>query len=502
MRNMRTPHLATTKTVTALLCMLGVISNAHAQFATTIIPVTPPETAASTQQAAPAKATPKAAAKPAAAKPAAPAVAATPPVAAPVAAASGRVDPRPVDSILVVVNNEVITRQEVADRLASVEKRMTSQNVQLPPRAQLVRQLVERMIVERAQAQMAKENGIVVDDVMLDRAMQRIAEQNKLSMPEFRTRLESEGMNYASFREEIRREILSQRLREREVDNKVVVTESEIDNYLAAEANAGGQRQELDIAQILIRVPENASPEQLATRRERAEDVLRQLKTGADFAKTAAAYSDAADALTGGDLGWRPSDRLPQLFLDGVAKLQDGQVSGLLKSGNGFHILKLVGRRDAGGTQAAAPAVQQTHVRHILIKVNQVVTAAEAKRKLTELKERLDHGASFEELAKLYSNDLSASKGGDLGWIYPGDTVPEFERAMDQLKPGEVSQPIESPFGYHLIQVVERKTDDASRERTRQAARQAIRDRKIEEATEDWMRQIRDRAYVEYRNDE
>ena len=500
MRNMRTPLLATTKTVTALLCMLGVISNAHAQFATTIIPVTPPETTGSAP-AAPAKGAPKAAAKPAAAasKPAVP----TAPAAPAPASASARVEPRPVDSILVVINNEVITRQEVAERLASVEKRMAAQNVQLPPRQQLVRQLVERMIVERAQAQMAKENGIVVDDAMLDRAMQRIAEQNKLSIPEFRTRLEAEGMNYASFREEIRREILSQRLREREVDNKVVVTESEIDNYLAAEANAGGERQELDIAQILIRVPENASPEQLAARRERAEDVLRQLKTGADFAKTAAAYSDSSDALSGGDLGWRPADRLPQLFLDGVAKLQDGQVSGLLKSGNGFHILKLVGRRAAGNTQAAAPAVQQTHVRHILIKVNQVVTAAEAKRKLTELKERLDHGsATFEELAKLYSNDLSASKGGDLGWIYPGDTVPEFERAMDQLKPGEVSQPIETPFGYHLIQVVERKTDDASKERTRQAARQAIRDRKIEEATEDWMRQIRDRAYVEYRNDD
>ncbi|MRT30254.1 peptidylprolyl isomerase [Herbaspirillum sp. CAH-3] len=500
MRNMRTPLLATTKTVTALLCMLGVISNAHAQFATTIIPVTPPETTGSAP-AAPAKGAPKAAAKPAAAA-SKPAVSAAPAAPAP-ASASARVEPRPVDSILVVVNNEVITRQEVAERLASVEKRMAAQNVQLPPRQQLVRQLVERMIVERAQAQMAKENGIVVDDAMLDRAMQRIAEQNKLSIPEFRTRLEAEGMNYASFREEIRREILSQRLREREVDNKVVVTESEIDNYLAAEANAGGERQELDIAQILIRVPENASPEQLAARRERAEDVLRQLKTGADFAKTAAAYSDSSDALSGGDLGWRPADRLPQLFLDGVAKLQDGQVSGLLKSGNGFHILKLVGRRAAGNTQAAAPAVQQTHVRHILIKVNQVVTAAEAKRKLTELKERLDHGsATFEELAKLYSNDLSASKGGDLGWIYPGDTVPEFERAMDQLKPGEVSQPIETPFGYHLIQVVERKTDDASKERTRQAARQAIRDRKIEEATEDWMRQIRDRAYVEYRNDD
>nr|WP_198982930.1 peptidylprolyl isomerase [Herbaspirillum sp. ASV7] len=494
MRNMRTPLLATTKTVTALLCMLGVISNAHAQFATTIIPVTPPETA---PQPAPAK--------PAAARTAAPA-AAPAPVAAPApaaAAARARVEPRPVDSILVVVNNEVITRQEVAERLASVEKRMAAQNVQLPPRNQLVRQLVERMIVERAQAQTAKESGIVVDDAMLDRAMQRIAEQNKLSMPEFRKRLEAEGMVYASFREEIRREILSQRLREREVDNKVVVTESEIDNYLAAEANAGGQRQELDIAQILVRVPENASPEQLAARRERAEDVLRQLKTGADFAKTAATYSDASDALSGGDLGWRPAERLPQLFLDGVAKLQDGQISGLLKSGNGFHILKLVGRRAADGAQAAAPAVQQTHVRHILIKVNQVVTAADAKRKLTELKERLDHGsATFEELAKLYSNDLSASKGGDLGWVYPGDTVPEFERAMDQLKPGEVSQPIESPFGFHLIQVVERKTDDASKERARQAARQAIRERKIEEATEDWMRQIRDRAYVEYRNDE
>ncbi|WP_343587448.1 peptidylprolyl isomerase [Herbaspirillum sp.] len=498
MRNMHTPLLAKTKTVTALLCMLGVIGNAHAQFATTIIPAAPTDTAPQ----APAKPAAKPAA--AAAKPAAAVPLAAPPAAAPAPeAARASREPRPVDSILVVVNNEVITRQEVAERLASVEQRMAAQNVQLPPRNQLVRQLVERMIVERAQAQMAKESGIVVDDAMLDRAMQRIAEQNKMSMPEFRSRLEKEGMVYATFREEIRREILGQRLREREVDNKVTVTESEIDNYLAAEANAGGEHQELDIAQILIRVPENATPEQLAARRDRAEDVLRQLRTGADFAKTAAAYSDAADALNGGDLGWRAAERLPQLFLDGVAKLQDGQVSAILKSGNGFHILKLVGRRAAGNQQAAAPAVQQTHVRHILIKVNQVVTAAEAKRKLTELKERLDHGsASFEELAKLYSNDLSAAKGGDLGWVYPGDTVPEFERAMDQLKPGEVSQPIESPFGYHLIQVVERKTDDASKERTRQAARQAIRERKIEEANEDWMRQIRDRAYVEYRNDD
>ncbi|MFL9926488.1 peptidylprolyl isomerase [Herbaspirillum lusitanum] len=509
MRNMRTPFLAKIKTMTALLCMLGVISNAHAQFAATIVPVSPTESAAEAPAKSGTSKTPaKPAAKPAAAPSTAPPAAATAPVATPpaaaVAATSGRSEPKPVDSIMVVVNNDVITRQEVADRLRSVEQRMTAQKVQIPPRTQLVRQLVERMIVERAQAQMAKESGIVVDDTILDRAMARIAEQNKLSMADFRLQLEKEGIAYPAFREEIRREILTQRLREREVDNKVQISESEVDNYLAAESNSGAQHMELNLAQILVRVPENASPEQLASRRARAEDVMRQLKTGADFAKTAAAYSDSSDALSGGDLGWRDQDRLPQLFLDAVSSLKPGEVSALLKSGNGFHILKLVDRRQANnGKSDAAPAVQQTHARHILIKVNQVVSAAEAKRKLLELKQRLDNNAAtFEELAKLYSNDLSASKGGDLGWIYPGDTVPEFERAMNELKVGEVSQPIESPFGFHLIQVVERKTDDASKERARQAARQAIRERKVEEATEDWMRQIRDRAYVEYRNDD
>jgi len=430
-----------------------------------------------------------------------------PPTAAPAAptpaAATSRA-PRPVDSILVVVNNDVITRQELSERLASVQKRLTAQGVALPPRNQLQSQLLERMIVERAQTQMAKENGIVVDDAMLDRAILRIAEQNKMSLADFRVQLEREGMAYPAFREDIRREIIMQRLREREVDNKVLVSESEVDNYLAAENNTSIKHEDLNLAQILVRVPENASPEQVAARRQRAEEVLRQLKTGADFAKTAATYSDSSDALSGGDLGWRSQDRLPQLFLDAVASLKPGEVSAIVKSGNGFHIVKLIDRRNASTTgKAGAPAVEQTHARHILIKVNQVVSAAEARRKLLELKERLDHkAATFEELAKLYSNDLSASKGGDLGWIYPGDTVPEFERAMNELKPGEVSQPIESPFGFHLIQVVERKTDDGSQERARLAARQAIRERKIDEATEDWLRQLRDRAYVEFRTDD
>ena len=429
-----------------------------------------------------------------------PPVSASAPVAAP---ASSVAVVRPVDSIIVVVNTEVITRQELADRLRTVEKRLTAQGMALPPRTQLQSQLLERMIVERAQSQLAKENGIVIDDTMLDRAVARIAEQNKLTMPQFRVQLEREGIAYPAFREDIRREITAQRLREREVDNKVQISESEVDNYLAAEKNGAGKREELNLSQILVRVPENASSEQINARRQRAEEVLRQLKTGADFAKTAATYSDSSDALNGGELGWRPQDRLPQLFLDAVASLKPGEVSGIVKSGNGFHIIKLLERRSAGTTQQATAAVEQTHARHILIKVNQVVSAAEARRKLQELKERLDHkAATFEELAKLYSNDLSAAKGGDLGWIYPGDTVPEFERAMNELKPGEISQPIESPFGFHLIQVLERKSDDASQERARLAARQALRERKIDEANEDWLRQLRDRAYVEYRNDD
>jgi peptidyl-prolyl cis-trans isomerase SurA len=415
--------------------------------------------------------------------------------------------PRPqlADAIIAVVNNEVITRQELIERSRMIERRMKGQGVALPPPAEFQRQVLERMIVDRAQLQLAKENGIRVDDSMLDRAVSRIAEQNKMSLQEFRNQLERDGMAFSQFREEIREEIIMQRLREREVDNKIQISESEVDNYLAAEHGAAQSQQEFNLAQILVRTPENASPEQIAARRHRAEELLQQLKAGADFAKIAATYSDAGDALSGGDLGWRNEDRLPQLFLSAIANLKPGQISAVVQSPNGFHILKLVGQRNASvmkGGAAATPSVQQTHARHILIKVNQIVTEADARHKLMELKERLDNkAAKFEDLAKMYSNDLSASKGGDLGWIYPGDTVPEFERAMNALQPGQISEPIESPFGFHLIQVLERKTDDVSKERQRLVARQAIRERKLEEATQDWLRQVRDRAYVEYRFD-
>jgi peptidyl-prolyl cis-trans isomerase SurA len=413
--------------------------------------------------------------------------------------------PQLADAIIAVVNNEVITRQELIERLRQVERRMRNQGIAMPPPAEFQRQMLERMILDRAQLQLAKENGVRVDDIMLDRAVARIAEQNKMSMQEFRNQLEREGLPFNKFREEIREEILMQRLREREVDNKIQITESEIENYLNTERSAAQSKQELNLAQILVRVPENASPDQISARRQRAEEIVRQLNSGADFAKIAATYSDASDALNGGDLGWRSEDRIPELFLEAAANLKQGEVSPVVKSANGFHIVKLVGKRNASimkNPAAGTPSVQQTHARHILIKTNQLVSPAEARRKLVELKQRLDNNAAkFEELAKLFSNDLSASRGGDLGWIYPGDTVPEFERAMDGLQPGQVSEPVESPFGYHLIQVIERKTDDVSQERQRLLARQAIRERKLEEATQDWLRQLRDRAYVEYRFD-
>ena len=405
-----------------------------------------------------------------------------------------------VDAIIAIVNNEVITRTELQERMVNVEKNIRKQGTALPPRNVLQRQVLDRIVIERIQVQQAKEAGIRIDDPALDRMIARIAAENKLSTQELRARVERDGVPFARFREQIRQEALSQRLREKDVDNKVQVADSEVENYLNAVSASKGQ-QEVNLSHILVRIPENASPEQIAQRQKRAEDIMQQLRSGKSFAQLAVSHSDGTEALKGGELGWRSTERLPQVFAEAIVKLSAGEISGIVKSANGFHILKLVGKRTVGEAGAAAiPPVQQTHARHILIKVNQLVTSDEAKRKLLELKQRVDNkAAKFDDLARSFSNDLSASKGGDLGWIYPGDTVPEFERAMNALKPGQVSEPVESPFGFHLIEVLERKTDDASQERMKMAVRQSIRARKIEEATQDWLRQLRDGAYVEYR---
>jgi peptidyl-prolyl cis-trans isomerase SurA len=405
-----------------------------------------------------------------------------------------------IDSIYVVVNDEVITRNEVKDRVAQVVQRIRAQNGQVPDESALERQVVESMITERAQIQLAKEMGVKVSDVMLDRAIARIAEGQKMSVQEMRNAMEKEGMKFADFREEIRNEIMLQQLREHEVDSKIQVSDAEVDTYLAAEKAAAADRVEMDLAQILIGIPQNASPEQIAARKARADEVMRQLRTGADFGKTAITYSDAPDALKGGAIGWRDPDRLPPLFSTELRKLKPGQVTPVIKSNTGFHILKLVDERKP--TTSTDPSiVQQTHARHILLKVTPTMTEAEVKRKLLELKEKIDNkAATFEDLARQYSQDGSAAKGGDLGWLYPGDTVPEFENAMNELKPGQVSGVVQSPYGFHLIQVIERKSEDVSKEKERSAARQVIHERKLQEATEDWAREVRDRAYVEFRD--
>ncbi|MFA7267771.1 MAG: peptidylprolyl isomerase [Sterolibacterium sp.] len=412
------------------------------------------------------------------------------------AAAQTATQPIEIDRIIAVVNDEAMTQYELRSRMASVERQLQTQGTQLPPREVLQKQLLERMIMDRIQIQYAKESATRIDDAQLDTALRRIADSNGMALADFRAALEKDGMVWAKFREEIRDEMIISRLREREVENRVSVSEGEIDNYLANPETLTSFHEEVHLAHILLRLPEQASPEQLLRVRARAEQALVQLKRGDDFAQVAATFSDAADAMSGGSVGMRPLDRLPNLYAEAAKNLKPGEFSAILRSPTGLHIVKLVERR--GGSQAT-PALRQSHVRHILIKVDELVPEAEARRKAMTLKERLDNGADFAELARLNSNDLSAAKGGDLGWLYQGDTVPEFERAMDVLKVGEISPPVQSQFGFHIIQLLERRVEDASPERRRMSARQALRERKADEAYQDWLRQLRDRAYVEYR---
>ncbi|MBC7206329.1 MAG: peptidylprolyl isomerase [Methyloversatilis sp.] len=406
-----------------------------------------------------------------------------------------------VDRIVAVVNSDAITLFELRSRTEQAIAQLRGRNVTPPPREDFERQVLERMIYEKVQLQHAEETQMRIDDRMLEAALGRIAESNNMNATQLRSAVERDGIPWPRFREDIRKEIILSRLRDREVESRVVVTEGEIDNYLANPERKADQREEFNVSHILLRVPEGASPETLIRLKARADAAMEQLAKGEDFARVAASYSDAPDALSGGSLGWRPLDRLPQLFADMLPNLKPGQVSEVMRSPAGFHIMKLVDKR--GGEGASDTRVSQTRARHILIKTSEVVNDAEARRRLISIKERLDNGGDFEELARANSQDLSAAKGGDLGWLYPGDTVPEFEKVMNALEPGKVSEPVQSPFGWHLIQVVERRVEDVSTERQRAAARLALRERKAEEVYQDWVRQLRDRAYVEIRlNDE
>ena len=403
-----------------------------------------------------------------------------------------------LDRIVAVVNDQVITRRDLDERVTTVLTQLRQQGTPLPPRDVLEKQVLERMIFNQVQLQYAKETGLRVDDATLEKTLNRIAEDSKLSPAQLRATLEKDGIGFNKFREDIREEITVARLREREVDNKVTIADSEVDNFLSMRQIQEGKTDEYHLSHILISVPEQASPERLQERRARAEQARAQIKGGADFRQVAASFSDAPDAVQGGALGWRETARLPTIFADAVKELKAGEISGVLRSPNGFHILRVNERRGQG----APLIVSQTHARHILIKTSELVSESDAKDRAVKLKERLDNNAVFADLARLQSEDSSAARGGDLGWLSPGDTVPEFEKAMDALKPGQLSEAVRSPFGWHLIQVLERRNQDLSQQQQRLRARQALREQKADEAHQEWVRQLRDKAFVDYRLEE
>jgi peptidyl-prolyl cis-trans isomerase SurA len=405
--------------------------------------------------------------------------------------------PQTLDRIVAVVNDGVITQHQLNSRVHSATMQLHRQKVQLPPKEIVRQQVLDQMITERAQVQTAKEAGIQVDDSDLEQALVRVAANQKMTPQQMRQTIEKDGIAWADFREEIRSQMMIARVREREVDARINVSPGEVDNFLANQA-ATGSGEEVHLAHIIIRIPEGASPETLNKLRLKAVSIDEQAKAGKDFSQLAATYSESNDAMQGGDLGFRPLDSLPQVMSSAIANLKPGQVSDVVRSPSGFHIVKLIARK--GGS--ALPQIQQTHARHILIKVTEVTSEPEARQKINQVHSRLKNGEDFAALAKLYSQDGSAQKGGDLGWLYPGDTVPAFDQAMNALKIGEISNPVQSQFGFHIIQVLERRTTDVSQERQRQRATMALRQRKLEEANQEWIRQVRDRAYVEIRLDD
>lgn len=405
---------------------------------------------------------------------------------------------RPVDRILAVVNDGVITERELESRVDSISAQLQKQGTPLPSKDIFARQMLERLILETLQLQHAKEVGLKLDDKDIDNTLQRIAKDNNLSVPELRDNLAKDGVSFAKFRDEVKREMTVARVREAEVEGRVTVSESEVDLEMAQQATRPQGEAEFLAAHILVRIPEGATADELNARHKRADEALAALTKGGDFGQISATYSDAQEALSGGNLGWRTAAKLPNIFVEALQSLSKGETSKVLKSGNGFHIVKLLDQRGQG----AAQTVTQTHARHILIKVNDSQSEAVAKSRIQQLKNRVDNGSDFGETAKAFSEDLSASKGGDLDWVYPGDTVPEFDRMMNSLQINQVSEPFLTNFGWHILQVLERREAEISSDRNRVAARLGLRQRKADEAYQQWLLQLRDTAYVEYRLEE
>ncbi|HWI80478.1 peptidylprolyl isomerase [Ramlibacter sp.] len=407
--------------------------------------------------------------------------------------------PRAADYIVAVVNSEPITNNEVRVRMARFEQQLAQTGQPVPPPGEFARQVLERLISEKAQLQLARENGLQVQEASVDQAEQNIARQNQLEVAEFRRRLQADGIPLAGFREELRNQLLLTRLRERELEARIKVTDLEVDQFLRERKNSNDPASmELNLAHILVAVPDNATPAQIETLRQKAARARDRARAGEDFAKLARELSDAPGAAqSGGAVGLRSGDRYPPLFLQAVQNVAEGGVSDVIRSGAGFHVVKVIEKRRGG---VADGQVVQTHARHILLRTSAQLTETAARQRLADYKRRVLAGqADFAQLAREHSQDASAAKGGDLGWAGPGLFVPEFEEVVEGLQPGQMSDPIVSRFGVHLIQVLERRQATLSQREQREIARNLLREKKLDEAYEQWAQEVRGRAYVEFR---
>ncbi|MBA4709922.1 peptidylprolyl isomerase [Aquitalea magnusonii] len=401
-----------------------------------------------------------------------------------------------LDRIVAVVNKTVITNIDLQNRIDAAIQQLKGQNVTPPARDILARQVLEQMITEQVQMEYANSNGMRVDEHDLDQAIADLAKQNKLDVKGLQAQLAKEGVPFARFREEIRREIVLARLKNNEIGSRINVTDSEVDQVLKSAQSAN--RSEYHLATILISTPERADAKQLDTLSAKANKALGELNDKQPFAKVAASYSDAPNGIKGGDLGWRPAATLPPEFVSMLDQLNPGQHTGVIRTAQGFMIFQLLEKRS--GNQPLL--VEQYHTSHILIRTNEAVSDADAKNRILQIRDRILRGAKFSEMAKLYSEDGSNVKGGDLGWVNKGDMVPEFEKAMLALPVGTVSEPVRSPFGWHLILVEAKRNQDVSADRERQTIKQQLRLRKLDQAYLDWVRQLRDSAFVEERLDD
>jgi peptidyl-prolyl cis-trans isomerase SurA len=399
------------------------------------------------------------------------------------------------DYIVAVVNQELVTNSEVLQRLQRAEQDAARNNTRLPDRDTLMRELLDQLIDERAQLSAARDGGVRADETDIDRAVTNVAAQNQITVPQLRERLRTEGMDFARFRNNLRDQILLDRIREREVQSRIRINDADIEAWLAEQREKNGAATEYNIAQILLSVPENAPPNVVAQRRQQGVLLLQRLRSGEDFEALARETSDGSKE-RGGEMGLRRADKLPDLFVEAVNPLRAGEVAPqVLRSGAGFHILKLIERREAALT------VAQQHARHILLRTGPKLTEEAAIRRLAGYKRQIEAGtAKFETLARQNSDDGSAANGGDLGWASPGQFVPEFEQAMSILQPGSIAEPVVSRFGVHLIQLLERRDLRLEPREQREMARAALREQKAEDAYADWAREVRARAYVELRD--